>query len=70
MYKYALFCACGRRRAEDGRKTGCRPHIMRRKYLRWLRKKCSVIYALEIIGGKWRLPIIWKLSKQESMRYN
>lgn len=33
-------------------------------------EKCSVIYALEIIGGKWRLPIIWKLSKQESMRYN
>lgn len=33
-------------------------------------EKCSVIYALEIIGGKWKLPIIWKLSKQESMRYN
>jgi DNA-binding HxlR family transcriptional regulator len=25
---------------------------------------------LEIIGGKWRLPIIWELSAQESMRYN
>lgn len=34
------------------------------------REKCSVIYALEIIGGKWKLPIIWKLSKKESMRYN
>ena len=33
-------------------------------------EKCSVIYALEIIGGKWRLPIIWKLSKHETMRYN
>lgn len=33
-------------------------------------EKCAVIYALEIIGGKWRLPVIWKLSKQESMRYN
>lgn len=32
--------------------------------------KCAVIYALEIIGGKWRLPIIWELSTQESMRYN
>ena len=32
--------------------------------------KCSVIYALEIIGGKWKLPIIWKLSKKEYMRYN
>jgi DNA-binding HxlR family transcriptional regulator len=33
-------------------------------------QKCAVIYALEIIGGKWRLPIIWELSAQESMRYN
>lgn len=33
-------------------------------------EKCSVIYALEIIGGKWKLPIIWKLSKQEQIRYN
>lgn len=33
-------------------------------------EKCSVIYALEIIGGKWKLPIIYKLSKQSSMRYN
>ncbi len=32
--------------------------------------KCAVIHALEIIGGKWRLPIIWELSAQESMRYN
>ena len=33
-------------------------------------EKCSVIYALEVIGGKWKLPIIWKLSKKESLRYN
>lgn len=33
-------------------------------------KKCAVIHALEIIGRKWRLPIIWELSAQESMRYN
>lgn len=32
--------------------------------------KCAVVRALEIIGGKWRLPIIWELSAQESMRYN
>ena len=32
--------------------------------------KCGVTQALEIIGGKWRLPIIWALSAQESMRYN
>lgn len=33
-------------------------------------QKCAVVRALEIIGGKWRLPIIWQLSSQESMRYN
>ena len=33
-------------------------------------EKCAVIYALEIIGGKWKLPIIYKLSKKDSMRYN
>jgi len=33
-------------------------------------QKCAVTYALNIIGGKWRLPIIWQLSTQESMRYN
>lgn len=33
-------------------------------------EKCGVIYALEILGGKWRLPVLWKLSKQESIRYN
>ena len=32
--------------------------------------KCAVMHALEIIGGKWRLPIIWELSAQEGMRYN
>lgn len=32
--------------------------------------KCAVIHALEIIGGKWRLPIIWELSAQKCMRYN
>jgi len=34
------------------------------------KRKCGVMYALDIIGGKWRLPIIWRLSAQESMRYN
>ncbi len=33
-------------------------------------QKCAVIRALEIIGGKWKLPIIWMLSTRESMRYN
>lgn len=33
-------------------------------------EKCGVIYALELIGGKWRLPVLWKLSKRETIRYN
>ena len=33
-------------------------------------EKCPVINALEIIGGKWRLPIIWELSAEKSIRYN
>ena len=32
--------------------------------------KCTDIYALEVISGKWRLPIIWTLSTKKSMRYN
>lgn len=27
-------------------------------------------FALSIIGGKWRLPIIWALWKNETLRYN
>ena len=33
-------------------------------------EKCPVTHALEIIGGKWRIPIIWKLSTVKSIRYN
>lgn len=32
--------------------------------------KCPLTFALNIIGGKWRLPIIWALSKNGTMRYN
>ncbi|WP_019910550.1 winged helix-turn-helix transcriptional regulator [Paenibacillus sp. HW567] len=32
--------------------------------------KCTLSQTLDIIGGKWRLPIIWELSARESMRYN
>ena len=31
---------------------------------------CPLTYALDIIGGKWRLPIIWALSQQKVLRYN
>lgn len=31
---------------------------------------CPLTFALNIIGGKWRLPIIWVLSQQGTIRYN
>ena len=31
---------------------------------------CPVIYALNLIGGKWHLPVIWLLNKQAVLRYN
>ncbi|MBO5490042.1 MAG: helix-turn-helix transcriptional regulator [Desulfovibrio sp.] len=33
-------------------------------------EKCPLISALEIIGGKWKLPIIWFLSRSERVRFN
>ncbi|MEL7598015.1 MAG: helix-turn-helix domain-containing protein [Clostridiaceae bacterium] len=33
-------------------------------------RNCVMIYAMEIIGGKWKLPIIWKLYQNKTMRYN
>lgn len=32
--------------------------------------KCPLIYALEIIGQKWKLPILWYLFANEFTRYN
>lgn len=31
---------------------------------------CPLTYALSIIGGKWRLPIIWALNQNGILRYN
>ena len=33
-------------------------------------KNCPLTYALDLIGGKWRLPIIWALNQNETLRYN
>lgn len=32
--------------------------------------ECPIIYALDIVGQKWRLPILWYLLKNETTRYN
>jgi DNA-binding HxlR family transcriptional regulator len=31
---------------------------------------CPLTFALNLIGGKWRLPVIWALHKNGTMRYN
>ncbi|MDO4536424.1 MAG: helix-turn-helix domain-containing protein [Clostridium perfringens] len=31
---------------------------------------CPILYALDIVGQKWKLPIMWYLFKNESTRYN
>lgn len=31
---------------------------------------CPLTYALRLIGGKWRLPIIWAIYKNGTIRYN
>jgi len=32
--------------------------------------RCPLIYALEIIGQKWKLPIMWYLFENDLTRYN
>lgn len=32
--------------------------------------ECPVAYALRMIGGKWKLPLLWHLHGQETVRYN
>jgi DNA-binding HxlR family transcriptional regulator len=31
---------------------------------------CPLTFALTLIGGKWRLPVIWSIHKNKTMRYN
>ncbi|MCQ4935762.1 MULTISPECIES: winged helix-turn-helix transcriptional regulator [Anaerotignum] len=31
---------------------------------------CPVTYSLSLIGGKWKLPIIWVLSQCGTLRFN
>lgn len=33
-------------------------------------RNCVMIYTMDILGGKWRLPILWKLYQHRTMRYN
>ncbi len=33
-------------------------------------KQCSILYALHLLGGKWKFRIIWILSQHPCIRYN
>lgn len=32
--------------------------------------ECPILHVFRRIGGKWKLPILWHLADQESVRYN
>lgn len=34
------------------------------------KEKCPILYSIDIIGQKWKIPIIWYLSEQQIARYN
>ena len=40
------------------------------KNLTLQRSQCPVAYTLQIIGGKWSLPIVWQLGQAKCVRYN
>jgi DNA-binding HxlR family transcriptional regulator len=31
---------------------------------------CPIVYALSIIGQKWKIPILWHLSEHDILRYS
>lgn len=33
-------------------------------------KQCPIIFAMDIIGKKWKLPILWYLYEENGIRYN
>ena len=35
-----------------------------------INKKCPILCAMDVIGSKWKLPIIWYLHEKEKTRFN
>lgn len=33
-------------------------------------QKCPIVYAMEIIGSKWKMPILWNLTQEDGLHYN
>lgn len=34
------------------------------------REKCPAVEVMEIIGGKWKIPILWCIGRHGTIRYN
>lgn len=34
------------------------------------KEKCPILYAMSIIGAKWKIPILWHLAHYEVLHYN
>ena len=34
------------------------------------KSQCPILHVFKRIGGKWKLPILWHLADQETVRYN
>lgn len=32
--------------------------------------KCPILHSMEIIGSKWKMPIIWQLTLEDGLHYN
>ena len=33
-------------------------------------EKCPILYAMSLIGGKWKIPILWHLAHYKILHYN
>ena len=33
-------------------------------------KKCPILCAMDVIGSKWKLPIVWYLHEKKKTRFN
>ena len=40
------------------------------KYKDEVLNKCPIVYAMEIIGSKWKIPILWNLTQEDNLHYN
>ena len=34
------------------------------------KEKCPIVYAMSLIGSKWKIPILWHLARYEILHYN